>query len=296
MNRFIRRFGIPALVASLVVGSTLAGAVAFADPPPANGPHHGPHARRGGGEGDEAMLGYALRSLNLNGGQRSQLEQVKAGLGPSREAVKAARKGLLEALAPEVSANNVDPATLKAKIDALATASAGERAAGDAATNRLHSILDTTQRAEVANALEARMTAREQAQHQQQHQSGAVQGQQGQNGQAGHGLGVALARELSLTPAQAQQVASIMQQERASAPRPDFAAMKAQRTAMLEAFKGASFSASSFRTADAGARAKEGAARFVDTAQKITQILTAEQRVTAAQKMQSAAARGRMAI
>jgi Spy/CpxP family protein refolding chaperone len=301
MNRFIRRLAVPVLALSVVAGSVFGGAVAFADPPAQGGAHHGRHhGARAGGDGDEAMIDFSLNHLNLNGPQRSQIEAVKSGLTPAREQVKNARKDLMEALAPEISSNTVDSNVLQPKIDALGAAVRNERAAEDAAVDQLHSILDTSQRAELANMLEARMTQREQAhaQHQAQRQ------QQGNNGhannaqRAGHGgqREGGLARALSLTPAQEQQVKSIMQSERSSSPRPDFAAMKAQRTAMLEAFKGQSFSASSFHSVDAGARAKEGATRFVDAAGKITQILTAEQRATAAQKMQAAAARGRMAI
>jgi Spy/CpxP family protein refolding chaperone len=306
MNRFIRRLAIPALALSLVAGAALGG-VAYADPPQAAGngaQHHrgNRRAHRGGGDGDEALIEYSLHNLNLNGPERSQVEQLQQGLRPSREAVRNARKDLLSALAPEVSSGNVDAATLQSKVDALAAAEAGERAAEDAAVDRLHGILDTTQRAELANGIEARMTAREQAhqQHQAQHAANATNAQNGSTPNAhAHGQrtpGGRLARELSLTPAQTQQVESILQAERSSVPRPDFAAMRAQRTAMLEAFKGQSFSASSFRTVDPAAHARAGASRFIETAQKITQVLTAEQRATAGQKMQAAAAHGRMAI
>ena len=284
MNRFIR---IPVLAASLLavsLGSTLAfaappspPAASASAPPPQAHNHNHRHGQNRATSAPGGMLEQALSQVQLKPEQRTRIEQIKASLLPSREATKMARQGLIEALAAEVQLGTVSEASLKAKVDLVADAVANERTQERAAMEKLHTILDKTQRATLASAMEAKLAA--------WHPSPAPANELRRMG-----------HELSLTQAQHQQIATILRNQAkgdtATTPRQ----AKAIERRVLQAFKGESFSLDKVTPNDAHAKTEARTTRLIATAEKLIPVLTAPQRAVAATKLHERAINGAMAL
>jgi Spy/CpxP family protein refolding chaperone len=223
--------------------------------------------------GHVKIAGEALGEVPLRADQRAQIEKLAAAAETQQAAVHAARHDLMLALADQVAAGQIDRTALQAKIDAVATAALAVQTSDRAALTQLHSILDPSQRSLFVDALESKI-------HGHWH---------GHGGMGGMGWKDRWA-ELNLTEAQTTQIQSILHES--------FAAHKGEWKGGLErgkntldAFKGDTFAIDQVAPAmDVRAKTTEMTGRFVDIAQKVLPILTADQRATAAQKLHARAA------
>ncbi len=152
MIRIVRR---PLVVLSLLALPLFA-SNAFAEAPSAPAPAHA-HAKGGHAHARGGWMESALTLGSLRPDQKKQIEQLKTSVEPSRATATSARKGLLEALATQVAAGKIDRPALQPKVDAVLASATAERATERAALEKLHSILDAKQRAELSTTMEARL-------------------------------------------------------------------------------------------------------------------------------------------
>jgi Spy/CpxP family protein refolding chaperone len=264
MFRIVRRLVVPSVVAVALALS----APAFAAPP--TGPQqsaevaHAKHAKGARHERATGLVGEALREANLRAEQRTAIESIKKEDREGRATMKTARKAFDEALATQVRAGRVDGAALRPQEVAMADAAVRARAADDAELDKLHGILDASQRTEVADKVEARM---------------------GTGNGTGHGRGGAelrkLTKQLGLTAAQRQEVAQMLRTEKNddTQGKDGGSQAKEREKKVLESFKGTSFSMEQLRPASEAREATlKSANERVDITGKLVRILTPEQR------------------
>jgi len=283
----MKRFFRISTIALSLLGASLATTAAFAQPEQPQqqqqqqGHAHQRHHRGGG------IYGQALKLGSLRDDQRQAIEQIKVAMKGPRQAAKTARGEYAAVLAAQIQSGGVNPAILQLKASQVVTTAMAESVAAKAGLAKLHDVLDKSQREELANGIEARMD---------RHGQGA-QGRPHAGGQGKrHGGAGKLAKELSLSDAQKEQVKDILKEEHQAHKNPQGRAnAKAQHKAMLESFKQDSFTPSMDASA-AGTRAKERVMVYTETVQKIVPILTAEQKVTFAEKMKAHAQHGNMGL
>jgi Spy/CpxP family protein refolding chaperone len=225
------------------------------------------------------VVADALGDVPLRSAQRTQIETLTASAEAQHVAVRAARQGLMLALADQISAGQVDRNALQPKIDATVAAAFTAQAAERAGLEQLHAILDVSQRSLFVDALQARMQARRQL---------------GEPGKAAgwHAAGAWKARwaDLNLTPDQEAQIKSIMESEFA-AHHGQFKGGFERGQKIFEAFRGDAFAIDQVAPPlDVRARTAEMTGRFVDIAAQVLPLLTSEQRTIAAQKLHERAA------
>jgi Spy/CpxP family protein refolding chaperone len=170
------------------------------------------------------------------------------------------------AIAAQVEQGKIDRAALQPKIDAAVSAFAQSSPADHAALEQLHAILDPEQRAELVDALQARM-----------HDHGGRREHMQE-----------MARLLNLTDDQKSQIRDAFKEH--------FAAMRkahegsgehAHGKQMLDAFKSDHFVVSELApgSADPRAHASEMGEHMLGVVETVLPILTPEQRTIAAQKL-----------
>ena len=219
------------------------------------------------------LAGEALGEVPLRADQRALIEKLAVDADARQAAVRAARQDLKLALADQVAAGQIDRTALQPKIDAVGTAALSAQTADRAALTQLHSILDTSQRSLFVNALESRV-------HGHFHNHGGMGGMGWKDRWA----------ELNLTDDQATQIQAIVH-DSFSAHHGEWKGALDHGKNMLEAFRGDTFAIDQVAPAmDVRAKTAEMTGRFVDIAQRVLPILTADQRATAAQKLHARAA------
>jgi Spy/CpxP family protein refolding chaperone len=214
------------------------------------------------------VVGEALGQVPLRPDQRMQLEQLAQDAEQRHQAVGAARKELMEAIALQIESGSIDRAALQPKIDAAADAWDKARPADRAAFEKVHAILDADQRAKFIDALRATMRAN--------HQKGG-----------GHEHLKELAAGLNLTDAQISQIRDVMKDEfHKNGGRQSWAEHHERTAKIAEAFKSDRFVMDEVAPAvNARDKANEMSMKIINVAEKVLPILTAEQRTTAAQKL-----------
>jgi Spy/CpxP family protein refolding chaperone len=288
MNRFLK---IASSVSVLSIALAVAG-TAFADAAavpgaPAAAAHEGHGHRRGHHGGDLVHASLSLSTLRAD--QRAQIQQLVEQQKAAHAGVRAARSDLMEAVARGVESGRVDDASLKPKVDAVARATAANEPAKRAALEKLHTILDASQRAELVNAIEAKRSAHGKA--------AAPQGNGAKpaHHEGGRGLGH-WAKALNLTPQQAQQIQANLRAEhekdRAAGGAQAAHGAKGGQARLLEAFKADRFVMNEVAPPADPAKATRGAGRIVNMAQAAVPVLTAEQRTAAAAKLRAEAQKG----
>lgn len=264
--------------------------------------------------GPVKMVGEALSQVPLRPEQRTEIEKMASDAEVRHEAARKAQTELMTAVADQVQAGAIDRTTLQPKIDAMVSAVEQVRPQDRAAFQRLHDLLDGTQREAFVAAMKDKMHADHGKWGHHDHAAkGNAEGardEQGAaapapaNGEAPHaerawgrfGHMRQLADDLKLTDDQRSQIKDVFKAEFQKGGGDHMReAMKAHAHAgdTMERFKAADFSAEKdLPQVDIRAKATEGTTRAIDIAQKILPILTPEQRAIAAQKIRDHATKG----
>jgi Spy/CpxP family protein refolding chaperone len=222
--------------------------------------------------GHVKLAAEALADVPLRAGQRTQIETLATNADTLHVAVRTARHDLMLALATQVAAGQIDKTALSPKVDAIGTAALAAQTGERAALTQLHGILDASQRSLFVDALETRM----QAAH-------------GSHMHMGGGWKSRFA-DLNLTEAQQSQIETIMKAS-FSGHHGDWKAGLDRGQKTLDAFRGDTFAIDQVAPAmDVQAKTAQMTSHFIDIAQQVLPILTADQRTIAAQKIQARAA------
>ncbi len=221
--------------------------------------------------GPVKVVGAALGTVALRPDQRTELEQLAAAAEARHETMRGARQDLMGAIAAQVEAGKIDRAMLQPKMDATAKAFEAVRPGDAAALERMHTILDTSQREKFVDALEAQFKSKR-GEH---NPRSAMQ---------------AWATELKLTDAQRDQIKALLKAEfhkGSDGHHGDHGdhAKGGHGGKVLEAFKSDHFVAS--EVMPDGAKAQQASARFLGMAEAIVPLLTPEQRTIAATKLRA---------
>jgi Spy/CpxP family protein refolding chaperone len=269
---------IPVLVASLSLLSlgSLVSNVALAAPTQAPAPTKPMTMRTQ--HAPDGLIDESLKALTLTADQRTQIEALKASIVPLHNASKAARQGLLESLAAEVQLGTVDANTLQTKMDAIANAADAERVEERMAIEKLHAILDKTQRETLVNDLAGKL-------------AGWHPSDPGPSNELRR-----MARELRLTKAQRKQIGAIIRDEAKTEPMPTARQAKANERKIIEAFRADAFSIDKVVPNDAKTKAMTRVMNFVDTVSKVEPLLSVQQRGVAATHLHDRAGNGTMIL
>jgi Spy/CpxP family protein refolding chaperone len=227
-------------------------------------------------------VGAALGEVPLRPDQRTEIEKLAADAEARHGQVAQARNDFLAALAGQVEQGTVDRPALQPKVDAVTAAMQAARPADQAAFERLHAILDPSQRVAFVNALEAHAH--------EGHDDGARPG-------GAHHEGMrAWARDLHLTDDQKTQIKDGMRArfgERDRAHEEEHHHGEGHGGHMLEAFKSDHFVMAELAPPGAAeGRVHAIEERLLGMAEVAVPILTPEQRTLAAQKLRARAAGG----
>jgi Spy/CpxP family protein refolding chaperone len=233
--------------------------------------------------GQVKLIGEALGEVGLRPDQRTQLEQLAADAETRHAAVQAAHKDLMLAIAAQIESGTIDRAALQPKIDAATAAWKASRPADRAAFEKIHSILDASQRAEFIESLRTKAQAK---------MGGGPGHGHGGGFLGGHGRLAKLADDLQLTDAQRDQVKAIMKDERHEhAGAHPFQDGKQRMDTVLDAFKQDRFVIDDVAPMNAAQpdHANGMAMHMLDIAERMQPILTPAQQKLAAEKLRERA-------
>ncbi len=111
-------------------------------------------------KGPAKWMAEAFADVPLHADQRAEIEQMFTDAMVRHEPVKKARADLALAVAAQVDAGAIDKTALQPKIDAVGTEMSKVQDADIAAVERLHAILDATQRTALVDAVEVKFLGR----------------------------------------------------------------------------------------------------------------------------------------
>ena len=226
--------------------------------------------------GPVKMVGDALGQVPLRPDQRTELEKLATDAETRHQAISPARKDLVDAVAAQVEAGTLDRAALQPKIDAAAAAMESVRTQDRAALERIHALLDSSQRATFVDAMHAQM-----------------KGARGHHG--GHDGMKEWATDLKLTDAQKDQIKAAFHDKMKDhkGGHDDHAEMKdhhAKGGQVMEAFKSDKFVMDDVAPKhDVKAEAAKMSGRMLGMIETVLPILTPEQRKLAADKIRAKA-------
>jgi Spy/CpxP family protein refolding chaperone len=149
-----------------------------------------------GSHGMVKFVGDALSQVALRADQRVAIEKLATDAEARHQSALPLRTNLANAIAAQVEAGKIDQAALQPQIDALTANWEAQRPLDHAAFQKMHDLLDATQRQAFVDAVHANMQAKKSAHH------------------GGHGEKMQeWATALNLTDAQKDQIKSSMQAE-----------------------------------------------------------------------------------
>jgi len=105
--------------------------------------------------GPVKLFGQALGDVPLTASQRQVIEGLATGAETRHAEARVAGQDLMNTLAAQVEAGQIDRAALQPKIDALSAAMQKAQPADRAAFEQLHAILTPEQRSAFVDAVEA---------------------------------------------------------------------------------------------------------------------------------------------
>jgi Spy/CpxP family protein refolding chaperone len=217
----------------------------------------------------------ALSVVALRTDQRTEIEQLATAAEARQVTAKAAHGAVMSLLADQIEAGKIDRAALQSKIDLAMSAHLQSRPLDHAAFERLHAILDASQRAAFVDAMEAK-------------------GQERRAAHRGHGDPLASwATDLKLTDDQQDQIRTALRAQwlahkaAGGEGHGEWKKMHEHGKAMLEAFRGETFSMAQFAPPDMSANADRMTDHMTHVAEIALPLLTAEQRSLAAAKLRS---------
>jgi Spy/CpxP family protein refolding chaperone len=149
-----------------------------------------------GSHGMVKFVGDALSQVALRPDQRAAIEKLATDAEARHQAALPLRANLANAIAAQVESGKIDEAALQPQIDALTANFEAQRPLDHAAFQKLHDLLDATQRQAFVDAVHANMEAKK-SQH---------KGMRGEKMQE-------WATALNLTDAQKDQIKTSMQTE-----------------------------------------------------------------------------------
>jgi Spy/CpxP family protein refolding chaperone len=226
--------------------------------------HHRHHHQ----SGVAAFVGLSLETLDVDEGQRAQIEKLRTTLWTSMQPARDAERNLVKALADGVQAGNVDTTRIDAAVMNVSSASGAANAGAVDAMNQLHAILTPTQRQVLADKVVAHWTIWRKVNHDEAEMSR----------EKGTQLAM-LTDELQLTPAQVEKIAfktsKPMKMEQF-----DAAEAETHVQEFADAFAGDKFDAGSMTRGGManGHIAAHGARRMVRFYAAVTPVLSPEQR------------------
>jgi Spy/CpxP family protein refolding chaperone len=230
--------------------------------------HHG---------GFAMFIAMSIEGLNATPEQQDQLQKIEADMHAKMQPAHDVEKQILLALADGVAAGNVDHGKLDPMAQQLAEAAAGIHDGVVDSLNQLHNILNASQRQALVDKVEAHLAV--------WHHTN-VDDEAG-NKDKNDGQIDALAKLLSLTPQQVDQITSAYVGAIGSAPKFDRAEADNHLHAFAEAFTADQFDAKSLTTgAQLNAHmAAWGISRTINLYAAAAPILTPDQRTKAADEL-----------
>jgi Spy/CpxP family protein refolding chaperone len=272
----LRRFASVASIASfLALGSLAQSGIALASPAPPPSADAGPVGGHHGHHGRGDLLRASLHLDSLTTAQRQQIEALAQQERATHANVAAARSQLLQALATRVAAGSVDDAALAPSVQAVEGAIQADEPGDRAALEKLHAILTPAQRVELVTRIESHPhRAMERAPD-----AGRPEG------------GFLLGRALDLTPAQRDQIKANLGSSGPALDKSVWKEARESRQHVLEAFKGDRFVMNEVAPQKDPRVIEQGIEHIVRIAKASAPVLTAEQRATAAAKLQKMATR-----
>jgi Spy/CpxP family protein refolding chaperone len=230
--------------------------------------HHG---------GFAMFIAMSLDGLNTTPEQQDRIEKIQSDMHTKMQPAHDAEKQILLALADGVAAGNVDRSKLEAAAQQLATAAAGIHDGVVDSLNQLHTVLTPPQRQALVDKVEAHVEV--------WHHTNADD--EAGNKDKNDGQIDALAKALSLTPQQVEQISAAYMSGVSAAPKFDRAEADSYVKAFAEGFTADHFEAKSLT---AGAALNEhmatwGISRTMILYSAAAPILTPEQRTKAATEL-----------
>jgi Spy/CpxP family protein refolding chaperone len=230
--------------------------------------HHG---------GFAMFIAMSLEGLNTTPDQEDQIQKIEADMHAKMQPAHDIEKQILLTLADGVAAGNVDHGKLDPMAAQLADAAAGIHDAVADSLNQLHSVLNAQQRQALVDKVEAHLAV--------WHHTN-VDDEAG-NKDKNDGQIDALAKLLSLTPQQVDQITSAYVSAVSTGPKFDRAEADHHLKAFAEAFTADQFDARSLTTgADLNRHmAAWGISRTIDLYAAAAPVLTADERTKAADEL-----------
>jgi len=231
----------------------------------------GEHHRHHHHGGVTMFIAMSLDSLGVSPEQQATIEKIQGDLFEKMEPAHVAEQNVLNVLADGIAAGKIDAAKVDAAIDGVKQASMGVHEAAAESLNRLHAALTPEQRAALVDKVEAHWEVWKTANAQEEKPGDAPR--------PGH-LDL-LAKDLSLTPDQVEQIRATFADKMRSHPQKfDPAQVEAHIQEFGAAFKGSTFDA---KTLKRGPLAHEnlavwGAKRMAHLYESVDPLLTPEQR------------------
>ncbi len=221
--------------------------------------------------GPVKLIGEALGEVPLRTDQRTEIEKLAADAEARHQGGRDIHATLALAVADQIERGGIDRAALQPQIDAAVASFEKSRGADRAALERLHAILDASQRSALVDAVEDKVHSR--MEH--------------------HALKAKMeewATDLKLTDAQKDQIRDILR-DKFFEHRGEWKEGRQHGKQVLEAFRGERFVLDEIAPpVDARAKANTMADRVVGIAQAVLPVLTPEQRSLAAAKIRTRAA------
>ena len=268
------------LVAATATGTSFAQAPQSAPPAP-GGQQQAPNTcqSKGGGPstsdttspiatgdpyGPVALVVDSLSKVCLTDDQRGAIEQLGREVRPKEEVVANAHHALVTTLAEDVRSDNFDDAALKSKVDDVVKARKDSSPTLRKALEDLHGILDSGQRAQFVDAIDARLD----------HMKNASKSWADK-----------LATDLGLSDEQKTRVKDVLDTTKS-----DLESDRDRVKAVFDAFKGDQFNVDQIAPeSDVETRVRARTESMVRCAREIAAILTADQRSKLADKIESKA-------
>jgi len=270
------------LVAATATGTSFAQAPQSAPPAP-GGQQQAPNTcqSKGGGPstsdttspiatgdpyGPVALVVDSLSKVCLTDDQRGAIEQLGREVRPKEEVVANAHHALVTTLAEDVRSDNFDDAALKSKVDDVVKARKDSSPILRKALEDLHGILDSSQRTQFVDAIDARMD---------------------QMKRASKSWADRLSTDLGLSAEQKTRIKDVLDTTKS-----DLESDRDRVKAVFDAFKGDQFNVDQIAPeSDVETRVRARTEAMVRCAREIAAVLTADQRSKLADKIESKAER-----
>lgn len=230
-------------------------------PPSGQQPSQGPTSEAGG---IVQLVDQALSNVNLRPDQKQALQSIATQVDTKVAAVDQAKRNLLSALADQIEAGQVNESDLQSLNDKFADAAAAASPVVRNAIQKLHDTLDPQQRKQFVDALRTELN-------------------QGAPTNGSSAMLDKLSRLLNLTQDQKQKIGQIFSNASSS---PDNTRQRMNK--LLDSFPSDQFSVDDVAPAqNERDRAAAIAKNMENVASEVTQVLTPEQRKTAADYLRS---------